>query len=263
MEWLAFIAAGLLTGFLSGLLGIGGGIIMVPTLAMIFAHMNFPLAKVMHFAAATSLINTVATSTSAAYSHQKNGFVRWHIVKRLAPSVVIGTVLGAALADKLPTFWLEVLFGIFTLTLAVDMLWVRPIPPHRTLPGPIGLNTAGGLFGIKSGLLGVGGGILIVPFLVRCNVMIKNAAASSAVLTLLVAIAGSVTFMILGQQSHITIPWTTGYVYWPACFMIVPCSMITAQLGTRTGHKMDPKKLRLVAGIVLVVIGVKMFISLL
>lgn len=229
-----YALTGIFAGLISGVMGIGGGIIVVPALLLIFQHNpDFPPNLLMHMAAGTSLAVMLFTSLSTIRAHYKLGGVQWTIFNRLWPGIVFGTIAGALLADQLPTYWLKILFGLFLLLVAFKMLsGIHVTHPHR-LP-PRWLNgLVSFLIGCKSGLLGVGGGTLIIPYLSYCGVEMKKIAPVSALCTMTVAIIGTITFMITGLHESGLPAYSTGFIYWPAVILLAVFSSILAPLGAR------------------------------
>jgi hypothetical protein len=255
-----YLAIGAVAGVLAGLLGVGGGLVIVPTLVWVYRAHGFDEAIVAHLAVGTSLATIVATSVSSVRAHHRRGAVRWPLVARLAPGIVIGTWVGAAVADRLSTTWLQRVVGVFALTVAVQMLRrVRPAG-HRDLPGKAGMTAAGGLIGGLSGIVGIGGGSLTVPFLTWCRVDIRNAVATSAACGFPIAIAGAVGFILTGWSVPSLPAGSTGYVYWPAFAGIALASVLSAPLGAHLAHTLPVVVLRRVFAVVLALVGAKLLL---
>lgn len=264
MEYLIlglFLLTGAVAGFLAGLLGIGGGLIIVPALVFVFHLQDLSEAIVMHMAIGTSLATVVITAASSVYAHHRRGAVLWPAFLRLTPGLVIGALLGAAIADLLPGDVLRIVFGSFVLIMAAQLAFGRPPEASRQLPSVLGMGTTGGGIGLVSALLGIGGGTMMVPFLAWCNVPIRNAVATSSAGGLSISIAGAIGFAVTGwfRSGAYEFPaWSSGYIYWPAFVGIVAASIPLAPLGAQLAHTIPTGILRKVFAVLLVVIGVRM-----
>jgi uncharacterized membrane protein YfcA len=260
--WGIYLLLGAVAGTLAGLLGVGGGLIIVPVLALLFRHIGIGEALVMHLAIGTSLATIVLTSVSSVRAHHRRGAVQWQLVWRLSPGIVLGALLGAALADALDSFWLSRFFGVFELFVAVQMaLGLRPAA-HRSLPGAAGMAAAGGVIGSVSAIVGIGGGTLTVPFLGWCNVEMRKAVATSSACGLPIALAGALGFVLTGLDAQGLPAWSSGYVYWPAFLGIVVASMAFAPLGAALAHRLPAAGLKRAFAVLLAVIGVRFVLGL-
>lgn len=257
---IAYILLGAVAGMIGGLLGLGGGIVIVPALLYLFIQQGFSAGIQMHLAVATSLTTIIFTSIASAWSHHRHGAVIWKIVGFLVPGIVIGCILGAITANHLRSDSLRITFGVFELLVAMQ-IWSGIKPPgHRELPGNSGMVLAGGVIGTLSTILGIGGGTLTVPFLLWCNINIRNAVATSAACGMPIAVAGTLSFMITGWN-HTDLPaGSTGYVYWPAAFFILIASILTAPLGAKLAHVLPVIILKRIFALVLVIVGIRMLL---
>jgi len=260
--WLAYLVVGLIVGFFAGLLGIGGGIIIVPLLVMVFGGQHFPEDRVLHLALGTSIASIVFTSMSTVRAHQRHGTVRWDILREVTPGVVVGTLLGTAFANALPSRYLAVFFIVFAFYSALQMgLDIKPAPT-RQLPGRIGMTAAALALGGLSSLIGVGGGFLAIPMMTLCNVPMRNAIGTSAAIGLPLAISGALGYIYAGRNMDHLPPFSLGYVYLPALAGIVIGTFITVPVGARAAHRLPVAKLKQIFGIVLLVLATKMLLSL-
>lgn len=244
---IALLAAlGALTGFAAGLLGIGGGMLLTPFLTLILSHQGFPAEHVVHVAIATSLATILFTSISSVRAHHKRGAVLWHVAFAISPGILVGSLLGAQVASRMPTFWIAAIFAGFVSFSALQMLRDRKPKPSRQLPGTVGMLGAGGVIGAISSFVGAGGGFISVPFMVWCNVKIHNAVATSAALGFPIAAAGTVGYVISGWNTPGLpgLPQTLGFVYLPALVSVAAISVLTAPLGAKVAHSMDTKPLK-------------------
>ena len=253
-----FVVLGCVVGFLAGLLGIGGGMTMVPILTILFTREGFPVAHVVHMAIATSTATIIFTSISSAREHHRHGAVLWPVVAGLAPGIIVGSLIGPQVIGGMSTSAVALFFGVFVAFSATQMLFDKKPKPTRELPGKGGLFGVGGGIGLVSSMVGAGGGFLSVPFMSWCNVKIHNAVATSAALGLPIAIAGTVGFVIAGLRLHGMPPLTLGYIYLPALFAIVAASMLMAPMGARTAHRWPVKKLKRAFALLLYVLAVYM-----
>ena len=246
---------GLATGFLAGLLGIGGGMLMVPFLSIILASKGFPAELVVKMAVATSLATICFTSLSSVRAHHKRGAVLWPVAMTLSPGILIGSLLGAQLAVALPGKVLSVLFAVFVSFSATQMFLNRKPKPTRVLPQPLGMFGVGGLIGGLSAMVGAGGAFISVPFMTWSNVNIHNAVATSAALGFPIALAGTLGYIWAGWGLPQMPPGAAGYIYLPGLLVISMASMLTAPWGARTAHRIDIAPLKKVFACVLYLIA--------
>lgn len=255
---LSYIALGVVGGILAGLMGIGGGIVIVPALYFLFAWQGFPDAHLMQLAVATSLATIIFTSIASARAHHRRGAVDWPTVFNLAPGIVTGAVAGGLLARFISSDWLRVIFGLFEIAVALQIGFGAKPPAGRILPGRFGMVLAGGGIGSLSALLGIGGGTLTVPYLLWCNVTIHRAVATSAACGLPIAATGAVTMAVTGWNQADLPDFSLGYVYWPAAVAIVVASFLAAPLGVRLAHALPVAALKRVFAILLAIVGLRM-----
>ncbi len=235
---------GAVAGFAAGLLGIGGGMLLVPFLTMILTGQGFAPERVVHIAIATSLATILFTSISSVRAHHQRGMVLWHVVNVLAPGIVIGSLAGAQVAGALPLFWLALAFAVFVGVSATQMLLSREPHPHRELPRSAGMFAIGSGIGAVSSLVGAGGGFISVPFMVWCNVKVHNAVATSAALGFPIAAAGTAGYIVAGLRQGNLPAGSVGFIHLPALIAIVAASVLTAPLGARVAHALDIKPLK-------------------
>jgi uncharacterized membrane protein YfcA len=226
-----FVLLGAIVGLLAGLLGIGGGMTMVPFLTIIFTREGFPPDHIVHMAVATSTATIMFTSISSAREHHRHGAVLWSVVAGLAPGIIVGSLLGPQIVGGMSTAVLAGFFGVFVAFSATQMLLDRKPAPTRELPGKPALFGVGSGIGLVSSMVGAGGGFLSVPFMTWCNVRIHNAVATSAALGLPIAVAGTVGYVLAGLRQAGMPPYTIGYIYAPALLAIVAASVLSAPIG--------------------------------
>jgi len=239
-----FVLLGAIVGLLAGLLGIGGGMTMVPFLTIIFTHEGFPPDHIVHKAVATSTATIMFTSISSAREHHRHGAVLWSVVAGLAPGIIVGSLLGPQIVGGMSTGVLAGFFGVFVAFSATQMLLDRKPAPTRELPGKPALFGVGTGIGLVSSMVGAGGGFLSVPFMAWCNVRIHNAVATSAALGLPIAVAGTVGYVLAGLSQTGMPPYTIGYIYVPALLAIVAASVLSAPMGARAAHRWPVGRLK-------------------
>ena len=232
------------TGFLAGLLGVGGGMLMVPFMTLLLSAKGMPAAYVVKMAIATSLATICFTSIASVRAHHQRGAVLWPVAKLFAPGIVIGSLLGAQIAKALPAQVLAILFALFVSFSALQMLIDRKPKATRQLPGTGGMLAAGGTVGLLASLVGAGGAFVSVPFMTWCNVKIHNAVATSAALGFPVAVAGTLGYVIAGWTLRDMPTGTLGFIYLPALITVSIASVVTAPIGARTAHRMDMRQLK-------------------
>ena len=258
---LAFLATGVLSGTVAGLLGVGGGMILVPVIVWILASQGLAEGYAIKIALASSLAIIIPTSVSSALAHYRSGALRMDIVKHMLSGIILGTVLGGLLVDQLPERWLRIIFAAGCWIIAAKMLFGGNPQPSRSLPGTVVLNIVGSIIGSLSALLGIGGGSLTVPFLHYCNINMRSAVATSSACGLPIAIAGAITLALRGMYIQELPPYSLGYVYLPAFVAISITAIIFAPLGAKLAHSLPVATLKKVVAIFLVIAGTKMTAS--
>lgn len=247
-------------GFAAGLLGIGGGMILVPFMIMLFPMVNMPEAYMVHTAIATSMATILFTSISSMRAHHRRGAIRWDIVAVLAPGIVVGGLLsGGAVFSYLDPAWLALVFAVFVAYSGARMMWGKPPAVGRSLPGRVLTLLMGVVIGFVSGLVGAGGGFLSVPFMVRGNVPMHNAVATSAALGFFIALANTAGYVASGQSESTGVSGMFGYIHIPTLLGIVVVSMLTAPVGARCAHSLPVQTLKRVFAILLFGLSLYMF----
>jgi uncharacterized membrane protein YfcA len=256
---LSLLAMGCFGGFAAGLLGIGGGMILVPFISMVLAARGVPEGLVVHMAIATSLATIMFTSLSSVRAHHKHGAVVWRIVALLAPGILVGSTIGPWIGKQMNASTLAWFFGAFVAFSATQMLVNKKPAAARDLPGAPGMFAAGGVIGILAGLVGAGGGFVSVPFMTWCNVRIHNAVATSAALGFPIALAGTLANVFYGWGEPGLPKYALGFIYVPALLIIVAASVMMAPLGARTAHRMPIRQLQRVFAVLLYALAAYMF----
>ena len=247
MDWSLvpiFLAIGGVVGFIAGLLGIGGGMTMIPLLTLIFGYQHFPPEHILHIAVATALATIVFTSISSVRAHHAHDAVEWPIFWRLGPGILAGSLLGPQVVSGLSTSALSGVFAVFAAFTATRLLRNAKPKPTRKLPGPLGMFGVGSALGALSSMVGAGGAFISVPFMTACNVRIHNAVATSAALGLPIAAAGTIGYLLAGLRQADMPPYTVGYINLPALAAIAFTSVLAAPAGARMAHRWPVARLR-------------------
>ncbi len=254
----AYGGLGLVVGFVAGLLGVGGGLIIVPVLIFMLHDQGLALGLEPQLALGTSLASILFTSLSSVRAHHRHGAVEWSLVRRIVPGIVVGTLVGAVLAAQVSAFVLKVFFVAFLFYAAIQM-WLDFKPAtHRELPGRAGTLLAGGVIGAVSSWVGIGGGTLSVPFMLWHNVSLHRAIATSSAIGFPIAVAGAVGYVLGGWNVSGLPAGSLGFVYLPALLGIVLGSVLTAPLGARTAHRLPIRPLKRIFALLLLVLALRM-----
>ncbi|MEM9303556.1 MAG: sulfite exporter TauE/SafE family protein [Pseudomonadota bacterium] len=243
IDALILLATGALAGFLAGLLGIGGGLVIVPALLVLLAGRMPEYA--MHVAVGTSLASIVLTSIASVRAHHGRGAVDWPVMARLTPGLVLGSALAAAIAAALSSLALTAIFGVFCLLVSLQMMrGSGTADGSGPGPGAPELVGAGTVIGTVSALVGIGGGSLTVPYLTWRGVAIHRAVGTSAACGLPIAVAGALGFVVTGWAIAGRPAPSVGFVWLPALLAIVVTSVPFAPLGARAAHALPTATLR-------------------
>jgi uncharacterized membrane protein YfcA len=260
--WWAYLAIGMTVGFLAGLLGIGGGMVMVPMLVFVFTAKGFPGEHMMHLSLATSMATIVFTSISSVRAHHRHGAVDWRVALAMAPGIVAGALGATLIAGFVPTRALAVFFAVFMLYASLQMFFEVKPKPTRQLPGAAGLFGVGAGIGALSSVLAAGGAFLSIPFLARCNVPLKRAIGTAAANGFPIAVAGTAGYVLNGLRVSGLPDGSLGFVYVPALAIIVAASMPMAPLGAKLAHRLPVKRLRIAFALVLLALALRMLSNL-
>ena len=252
---LIFAATGVAAGLLAGLFGVGGGLIMVPALALVLPGLGVGPAIVMQVAVGTSLAVISATSLSSMLAHHRQQGVRWDVFLRFAPGLAAGAIAGAFVAHALPGLVLQRIVGIGAILVAIQMFLDRKPVSDKGVPGWAGMLGAGGVIGLLSALIGIGGGSLTVPFLTWRSVPIRQAVGTAAACGVPIAWAGATGFIAAGWSVAGRPDSSLGYVLLPAFAAIAVTSVLVAPLGARLAHRLPPQLLKRAFAVLLLLIG--------
>ena len=255
---LVYLACGAVAGILAGLLGVGGGLVIVPMLVFVFSWQGMPAELIQIMALGTSLASITITSISSFRAHDKRGAVRWDIWRAITPGILIGTFGGGFLAAALSMAFLKGFFVCFVYCVSIQMfLDFRP-KASRHLPGILGMSGVGGIIGVVSSLVGIGGGSLSVPFMTYCNVPMHTAVGTSAAIGFPIAVAGALSYIWNGLSVPNLPPYSLGYINLVALAGIVAASYCTAPLGAKLAHALPVAKLKRFFAVFLFCIATRM-----
>ena len=260
MEFLLYIVLGACAGVLAGLFGVGGGMIIVPVLVFSFTAQGFDPGVLTHLAVGTSLATIIFTSINSVREHQRKGAVRWPVFTWMTLGILLGAGLGSLTAASIQGPMLQKIIGVFAILVALQMSLDLKPKASRDVPGKPGLTLAGVVIGWASAIFGIGGGSLTVPFLTWRSVPIQQAVATSAACGLPIALAGALSFMVVGWHDEHLPDWSLGFVYLPALVGIALTSMFFARFGARLAHKLSPRLLKRLFALLLLVVGLNFLI---
>ncbi len=259
---LSYMLVGVVAGILAGLLGVGGGLVIVPILAYTFTKQGVPYEMIMHLALGTSLASIMFTSISSFMAHNRVGAVRWDIVRQIVIGILVGTFLGSCVASRMSTAFLSFFFVVFLYCVAYQMIRDRKPNPSRELPGSMGMFGVGNIIGAVSSFVGIGGGSLSVPFMIWCNIPAHKAIGTSAAIGFPIAVSGAIGYIYSGWHDPNLPAWSLGYVYLPAFIGIVAASVITAPFGAKLAHRLPVKRLKQVFAVLLTIMGTRVLFGL-
>ncbi|MCB1802668.1 MAG: sulfite exporter TauE/SafE family protein [Gammaproteobacteria bacterium] len=243
MDLPILLLSGAVAGTLAGLLGIGGGVIIVPIVTLLFEGNGMDHALAIKMALGTSLATIVVTAMTSVYTHNRKGAVEWGLFRTMGPAVFVGSLIGAWLADIIPGDVLYIAFIVFLFAVSIQMALGR-VSAHRGLPGRVGLAATSTTVGVISALMGIGGGALHVPFLSYCGVPVKRAIATAAAVGLPLSVSATIGYIIGGLDEQGIPPASLGYVNLPVFGGVVAASLLFAPLGAMLAHKLPDQLLR-------------------
>lgn len=254
---LHFALTGIAAGIIAGTLGVGGGVIIVPSLLYLFARQGMDPALAIKLAVATSLSTIIVTSISAILAQMKRGAILWQVVRRWTPYILLGAFLSGTVASLLPAFALQAFIGCFLTYAGINMLRRWTPNPRRQLPGGVGTAGAGTFVGLVSGMAGIAGGNVIIPLLVASNVPMQNAVATSITLALPIATAGTIGFVYAGWHSLGLPAWSLGYVYLPALLGIATFTFLSVPFGVALSHRLPAPRLKRIFGLLVLLVAAR------
>lgn len=260
--FLALIATGAFAGVLAGLLGVGGGIVIVPVLFFLFQSFGVSAESAMVVATATSLATIVPTSISSIRSHKQKGNVDFDLLTRWALFILIGVLAGSWLVTRVDGTWLTLLFGVIATLSALNMLFrTGKSALFEALPGKAGQIVMGKSIGFFSSVVGIGGGTLSVPLLTLYNYPAHKAVGTAAAIGLIISLPGALTMLLLGSTPVDAPAGTYGLVNLIGFLCIVPLTVLFAPVGASLAAKLDAARLKKVFAVVLLITGLRMLLQ--
>lgn len=252
-----YIAVGAVAGFLAGLLGVGGGIVIVPMLSYVFLQQGYSAESVVHLAVGTSIATIAVTSMSALRAHHRRGSVEWAVFRNLAPWLVVGAVVGGAVADYFSTRQLLLLLAALELFVATQLAFSFGMSTGRSMPSRLGLAVMGLTVGSISTTAGVGGGVLLVPLFLWFSMPIRTAVGTSSACGFPISVAGGLVFLSYGFTESVHEAWSFGYVHLPAFIGIALASVVAAPFGVSAAHRLPIRWLRRVFAVFLFILAAR------
>lgn len=261
MTYLIYLALGVFAGTLSGIFGIGGGLVIVPTLLFCFKLLNFPAEHIMHLSIGTSLSIILVTVTNAMYGHHLNKNVDWAVVKKMFLAIVIGAFAGGFVSKALAAETLEIIFSIYVSLVSIKMFMDIKVEKDPTNTKTILYRIVGFIIGFKSTILGIGGGTISIPFLTWRGHPMTKAVGVSASLGIPIALAGTASYIYNGMDQSGLPEHSLGYIYLPALIGVVLTSTFFARLGAKISKSLPQDKMRKTFAIFLMLVALKIFID--
>jgi len=263
IQWLpmlvALLGAGAVAGLLAGLLGVGGGIVIVPALDMALTLAGVDPTVALHVAVATSMATIVPTSISSSRSHARRGAVDGEVIRRWSLPIVAGALVGALLASRVDARVLAGVFGVVALLAALKMLLpLDQLVLRRSLPGGVGGALIPASIGAVSAMMGIGGGTLTVPAMTLCGEAVHKAVGTAALLGLWISVPATLGYLAAGTAGHAMPPWTVGYVSLVGFLVVAPVAWLVAPLGARLAHSLDRRRLSAAFGVFLMIVALRM-----
>lgn len=260
-EYFLYLLLGTFSGILAGLFGIGGGIIIIPAFFYIFRYLvGVPEEVLSHTVLGTSLGVIIFSSLASTYAHHKKDAVFWNLIKVIAPSIFIGSALGALTASFIPSSTLQGLVALFLVAISIQMAFQFPPPsqnPRTKVIGPVIIGSGIGWF---SGIFGIGGGVFSVPYFYHRGLEMTQAIGSSAACGIPIAISGAISYMLLGSEISSLPEFSLGYVYLPGAILVGIASIFSASVGVRAAHRIKQRKLRIAFALILMIMGLNLLL---
>ncbi len=263
MDWyLSYLVLGAIAGFLGGMFGIGGGTVLVPVFLWLFEAQHFPQEHAMHLALGTGMATILFTSLASLRKHHQHAAVDWRVFKQITPGILLGTAFGALSAALVSPYFLIIFFALFVYFAAAQIL--LNIKPHaeRELPNQMGVSLFGIFTGWLSSLVSIGGGTVVIPFLIWCNVPLRRAIGTASAIGFPIAVGGTLGYILIGLHIEALPDPHLGFVYLPALLWAALASVITAPLGARAAHHINVGLLRKFFALLLLGLATKLILKL-
>jgi len=257
-EVFVYLLTGAFSGFAAGLLGIGGGLIIVPVLFFIFSSHGYETQYLMQMALTTSLATIVTTSISSTRAHHKKRAVIWSLVLLLSPGIILGAAFGGIFASSINSDNLKIFFALFEFAVATNLLFKKQPASHDKKINRMLAASGGTVIGFISTLAGIGGGTMTVPFLHWFNISMRNAVATSAACGFPIALVGTLSFIYASYGLSTGSSHSIGYLQYDAFIFVAGSSFLVAPLGAKVAHSISEKTLRLSFAFILFTLGLIM-----
>ena len=255
------LVLGAVIGFMAGLLGIGGGLIAVPALLHILPSVGIPAEHLPHVAIATSLAAIILTSLSSARAHNKRENIPWELFRSMLPGFVLGAICSGFISELIEASFLQQIFAVFVILMAIQMAFPFRPNSNRSMPSTVSLFFAAVIIAIIAGLMGIGGGVLLIPFLTWCGLQMRYAIGFSSATGLLIALFGSIGYTLAGWNVATLPEGTIGFIYLPALVGIATTSILIAPLGAKAATNWPTAKLKKIFAVFLAFVGLKLVLT--
>ena len=255
------LVLGAVIGFMAGLLGIGGGLIAVPALLHILPSVGIPAEHLPHVAIATSLAAIILTSLSSARAHNKRENIPWELFRSMLPGFVLGAICSGFISELIEASFLQQIFAVFVILMAIQMAFPFRPNSNRSMPSTVSLFFAAAIIAIIAGLMGIGGGVLLIPFLTWCGLQMRYAIGFSSATGLLIALFGSIGYTLAGWNVATLPEGTIGFIYLPALVGIATTSILIAPLGAKAATNWPTAKLKKIFAVFLAFVGLKLVLT--
>jgi len=261
MDYLAYLITGIAAGLLAGLLGVGGGIVVVPALSYLFHAQDFSPELIMHRAVGTSFAIMIFSTAAAAFAFQRRKLIIWPLFYKFVPGLIVGTAAASYFTQYLSDTNLRLAFAVFLFFMALYMFFSKEIKGNKPLPSFLILSIISILIGLLAGFFGIGGGSMMVPFFCYCQIEMHKSTATSVLCALPLAIVGTLGMSLSGWDAANIHHGLTGYVYWPAALIVALSSLCFAPLGAKLASKISSRHLKRIFSIFLMVVAMDLFWS--
>lgn len=255
------LVLGAVIGFMAGLLGIGGGLIAVPALLHILPSVGIPAEHLPHVAIATSLAAIILTSLSSARAHNKRENIPWELFRSMLPGFVLGAICSGFISELIEASFLQQIFAVFVILMAIQMAFPFRPNSNSSMPSTVSLFFAAVIIAIIAGLMGIGGGVLLIPFLTWCGLQMRYAIGFSSATGLLIALFGSIGYTLAGWNVATLPEGTIGFIYIPALVGIATTSILIAPLGAKAATNWPTAKLKKIFAVFLAFVGLKLVLT--
>lgn len=260
--WVIFAIIGVFAGLSAGMLGLGGGLISVPALLYAFKFMGLPNAHLMHIAISTSLMAIIVTSFSSLIAHHRGRNVDWLLMRRLSIGLIAGGFLGAYSATLFSSESLQRIFAVYAFLMSIRLWWAMPeLSGSTKLLSQPTLFVSGTVFGAISAMVGMGGGTMVVPYILATGNTIQKAIGTSAACAFPIAISAVLGYILFGEQAETAHGWQLGYVNWQAFLGLISTSILFAPIGAMWARTLPVKLLERLFSLVLIAVSASLFLG--